>query len=84
MATQARVVLFLFEPVRSVRALLVARRDVTRDGFAEGFRLGAFEDDEIAGHSGGLFLFFLGFCGAFFFVAVAAFFKHLFVVTQRL
>ena len=49
-ALQVRVVLLLFEPVRRVGALLVARRDVARDGFAFGFRLGAFQDDEIAGH----------------------------------
>src|SRR6266853_84490 len=51
-ALQVRVVFFLFEPVRSVRALFVARRNVARDGFAFGFRLRAFENDEIAWHAG--------------------------------
>src|SRR4051812_42102372 len=49
-ALQIRVVFLLFEPVRCVRALFVARRDIARDGFAFGFCLRAFEDDKIAAH----------------------------------
>src|SRR4051812_16840054 len=50
MALQIGIILLLFEPIRCVRALLVARGDVARDGFAFGSRLGAFQDDEFAGH----------------------------------
>src|SRR5271170_7040170 len=69
-ALQEWVVFLFFQTVWRVRAFLVPRRDVTRRGFALGFRLGAFECDDIAGHDD----LFLGFCGRFLFVAVAAFF----------
>src|SRR4051794_13275024 len=64
---QVRVILLLLEPVGRVRALLVAGGNVTRRGFALRARLGAFQDDEIAGHKwlffalgGRLFFFVLG------------------------
>src|SRR4051812_39631725 len=64
---QKGVVLLLLEPVRSVGALLVAAGNVAGRRFAFGFRLGAFQDDEIAGHKcSGLFL--VGRRGFFFFV----------------
>src|SRR4051812_28171858 len=54
---QKGVVLLFLQPVRSVGALLVAAGNVTGRRFAFGFRLGAFQDDEIAGHEcSGLFL----------------------------
>src|SRR3982751_2177343 len=62
---QIRVVLFFLQPIRSVGTLFVARGNVTGDRFAFGFRLGAFQDDEIAGHSG--CRLFLGVGGCFFF-----------------
>src|SRR5581483_6418081 len=43
---QERIVFFLFEPAGGVQALFVARRDVTRYGF----RLGAFECDDVSWH----------------------------------
>ena len=50
MALQIWVVFFLLQPRRGIRALLIARRYITRDWFSFGFRLGAFDDDKIAGH----------------------------------
>src|SRR4051794_17183719 len=68
---QVRVILFLLEPVGRVGALLVASGNVARGCFALRARLGAFEDDEIAGHDwlffalGGRLFFFVfgGFLG---------------------
>src|SRR4051812_43307849 len=62
---QVRVILFLLEPVRSVRALLVAGGDVAGRSFALRARLGALQNDEIAGHKS---LFFALGRGLFFFV----------------
>src|ERR1051326_9379995 len=48
--TQKWVVFFPLEPVRCARALLVARRHVTRHWFAQRFRFGAFESDNFLRH----------------------------------
>src|SRR5438874_3961836 len=48
---EKRIVLLLFEPIRSPRAFLVPRGHVTRDWFAQRFCLGAFESDNFLRHS---------------------------------
>src|SRR5947209_5927858 len=47
---QMRVVFLFLEPVRGPRAFFVPARHVTRRGFAERFRFGAFEGDNFLGH----------------------------------
>src|SRR5579862_2093729 len=48
---QIGIILLLFEPVGGVRALLVARGHVARNGFARGCRFRAFQGYDVAGHS---------------------------------
>src|SRR5947207_6609078 len=50
MLFQKRVVFFLFQPVRRTRTLLVSRRHVTRNRFAQSFSLGAFQCDNFLRH----------------------------------
>src|SRR5437016_14592123 len=47
---QKRVVFLFLEPVRRLRAFLVPLGHVTRHGFAERFRFGAFEGDNFLCH----------------------------------
>src|SRR5688572_9046609 len=47
-ALQVRIVFLFLEPVRCVQALLVACRDVTRNGFPLRLGLGALDDDEVS------------------------------------
>ncbi len=50
MASQERIVFFLFQPVRSARTFLIARRHVARGRLTERFRLGAFKRDDFLRH----------------------------------
>ena len=49
---EERIVFFLLQTSRSVWALFVTGGHVTGSGFAFGFRLSAFESDDVLGHGG--------------------------------
>lgn len=55
-ALQVRIILLFFEPVWSARALFVSFRHISRNGFAECSRLGAFESDDFLCHDFGLWV----------------------------
>src|SRR5256885_15380101 len=50
MLFQKRIVFFLFQPVRGARALLVSRRHITRNRFAQSLSLSAFQCDNFLRH----------------------------------
>jgi len=51
MATQKRIVLFLFQAARRIRAFFISCTDVSRGWFACGLRLSAFENDDFPWHN---------------------------------
>jgi len=50
MLFQKRIVFFLFQPVWGARALLVSRRHITRNRFAQSLSLSAFQCDNFLRH----------------------------------
>src|SRR5438445_2841166 len=47
---EKRIVFLFLQPVRRARTLLVSKRHVTRDRFAQRFRFGALKDDNFLCH----------------------------------
>ncbi len=71
-ASQERIVFLLLESIGRARTFLVPRSHVTGDGFAQSFRLGAFQRNNFLRHSLSLLCFrrrnflFFGFAAFFF------------------
>ena len=55
-ASEVRIIFFLFQSARGIEAFFIASGDITGDGFTLGSGLGALEDNDVSGHNYSLFL----------------------------
>src|SRR6267378_5984243 len=50
-ASEVRIIFFLFQPARGIEAFFIASGDITGDRFTLGSGLGALEDNDVSGHN---------------------------------